>query len=463
MRGTLTVQGAKKPVTAITGTLAVALLLAGTRWGSYIGYAPLFLTDVLIALAVIHAALGHATRGTKALSAGRRRHPPLMFIAFFAYLVLRALLSVEYAFTMDWVRDFVPFAYGVLAFISAASFAVASKEDQARTMKWIWGALIFHLLWTAGIVLSGVNTEAFPRMPASEVPVFSARPDTDMAILGITAALMLRRVLLKQNRFWATIGMLLAIVTATGMHSRAGLLSMALSLTTAYVITYAAVPKSDRNRRTLMTLAVPVLLSVAAAGVAQTNPGQRLIASVFQTSTGAEYELNAQGTERAREMAWEGVTDWTLSDPSRFFFGGGFGNDFLSESGVLDYLQGTEYVNVRSPHNWLVGVLARTGIVGVGLAVLILGALVVQVGRTRARLGQDELPAAAALIVLGIIPVALLGVVLESPFGAVPFWWAAGILFALRAEEVESAGCPKNDTARKESSPQLYRVRQAQF
>ena len=36
----------------IVGAVAVAFLMAGTRWASYIGVPPLFLTDALLALAL---------------------------------------------------------------------------------------------------------------------------------------------------------------------------------------------------------------------------------------------------------------------------------------------------------------------------------------------------------------------------------------------------------------------------
>jgi O-antigen ligase len=159
--------------------------------------------------------------------------------------------------------------------------------------------------------------------------------------------------------------------------------------------------------------------------------GSRLIASVLNTSSGAEYEQNAEGTQRAREMTWTGIWNWVTNDSSRTLFGSGFGNDFLSQSGVLSFLEGTTYDNVRSPHDWLVGVLARTGFVGAALAVLMLLALCVIVWRNRDRIGSSELLTTAALVAFAIVPISLMGVVLEAPFGAIPFWWSLGILSAL--------------------------------
>lgn len=43
-----------RAVQAVSGTVAVFLLLAGTKWASYLGSAPLYLTDALLTLAVVH-------------------------------------------------------------------------------------------------------------------------------------------------------------------------------------------------------------------------------------------------------------------------------------------------------------------------------------------------------------------------------------------------------------------------
>lgn len=408
----------------------MALLLAGTRWGSYIGISPLFLTDILIALAVVDSVVGRKFYGkTKRLS-GDRARPPVIFMVFFLYLLARGILSADYAFTITWVRDLVPFLYAGLTFLSAWSIVRASATAKAKTMRYLWTALIFHLAWTSIVVLGKLAEARFPQLPISGVHLFSVRPDIDMAVLAVTSGLLLRRLIMRQTKMWGLVALLLALVTAASLHSRAGLIALALVLGASYLMSFAASPKAS-GKRIAMVLAVPVLLSMGLAGFAQTTPGERMIATVLDTRTGTENELNAQGTERARQLTWAGVANWTVAEETRAIFGSGFGNDFLSEAGVLTYLEGTTYENVRSPHNWLVGVLARTGIIGVGLAVIVLAMLLAIIWRNRARGGADELLCVASLLVLAVIPVAMLGVVLEAPFGAVPFWWAAGIVFTM--------------------------------
>jgi O-antigen ligase len=135
---------------------------------------------------------------------------------------------------------------------------------------------------------------------------------------------------------------------------------------------------------------------------------------------------SAQGTKRARLIAWERVVTYTLDDPVRSAVGVGFGPDFLRLSdGDLPIGRG---MGVRSPHNYLITSFARLGFVGLASVVVLLAGLAATVVRTVRRGSPDDLTSLCVLLVISLLVVALLGVILESPFGAAPFFWAAGIL-----------------------------------
>ena len=150
-------------------------------------------------------------------------------------------------------------------------------------------------------------------------------------------------------------------------------------------------------------------------------PGQRLVESV------RGQESQALGTVQVREYAWTGVTEYILADARRTAVGVGFGPDFIQDSGTAYSLEGSEYTDVRSPHNYVFGTLARLGVAGALLVLLLIGAGAVLSVRRLADSG-DAVTVLAALLVLGLPVTALLGVVLESPFGAIPYFWAIGQL-----------------------------------
>lgn len=428
----LSTRPATKP---LTGTLAVVLLVAATRWGSYVGYAPLFLTDVLIAAAFAGRATGNLLHGSRPLSGfTQSSRPGIVMQLFLGYVVLRFATSMQSIGTFNWIRDAAPFLYGILAFASAAAVARSTSAERARTLRLLWCALIFHLGWTSAVILTGLDTSGLPHFPHAAVAVFTVRPDIDGAILGLTAGLLFRNVVLGRRTFQSVFGLAISVVTLLSMGTRAGLLSMLLSLSIAFMLTFAAVGRR-RARQAGMLMMIPAILIGVVAIVPTTTVGQRLIATVDSSQTTLVTQYNARGTANARREVWLRVVDWTNESPARAAFGGGFGTDFLTDSDSIALLEGTVYTGVRSPHNWLVTSYARLGVVGAVLAVTLLVVLVGTVIRRRRQIADDDLLTMASLIVVAIIPVALVGVVLESPFGAIPFYWASGVVLALRGEE----------------------------
>ena len=59
--------------------------------------------------------------------------------------------------------------------------------------------------------------------------------------------------------------------------------------------------------------------------------------------------------------------------------------------------------------------------------------------RSRRRLFHDDLAFLAAVAFAAIMVTSMLGVILESPFGAVPFFWFVGVLTAVGIESTAQA------------------------
>jgi hypothetical protein len=415
----------------VAGTAAVALILAFGRWGTNIGISPLFITDVLIALSLVNWLLTNSLKGARPLTGwASRSRPSTLFIVFMLFVVFRFLFSLGNGPILDWFRDAVPFLYGVLAFMSARSIATSTAETRSRSMRLLWWALSAHLVWTSIVVLTG-NGQGFPIPgPFFSAPVFQIRPDIDAAIIAIAAGMLLRNFLLKRHRFWSLAGIALGSITVLNLGTRAGLISVVVALTLAFVLTFSS---SERRhpRRIAMVFAVPFVIALAAVILPTTTPGQRLIATIDPTQVFSAQQQSAQGTQRARELTWSTVIDWTNADPARQLVGSGFGNDFLAESGTKAFLEGTTYTNVRSPHNWFVGIYARMGVIGLTFALAVVLQAALLIWRNRRRIGSDSLLSLSAVVVASILPVASLGVVLEAPFGAVPFFWALGIIHTI--------------------------------
>ncbi|WJZ65523.1 O-antigen ligase family protein [Kocuria rosea] len=413
-------------VAGVGGVTAVTLMLFGTRWGSYLGYAPIFFTDLLLAGAFIYWVVAETTFRNRE-NQGRLTSPGIPLTVFLIFVVLRAAVS-PYALTMNWVRDLMPFIYMAVAFLSATTYSKAGPVGRAKTMCLLWWALNGHLAWTLLVNLGLLSPKELPAIPGSAITVFTQRPDIDMAVLAITAALYVRRVIRNQQRGLSTLGLGLCLMAVVGFSSRAGLLAVLAAMALAYLCTLAAIRRPGRKLNWIML--APVLLTAAVFVVPATDGGQRLLATVgIETAT---QQRGAVGTAKARDQAWETIIEWTSADTTRALVGVGFGPNFLDESGAEAGLAGTTYEGVRSPHNWFVGVYARLGLLGLGMTLFVVLSILLHTWNIRRTVGGSELLTMSAAGVVAILIVATLGVVLESPFGAVPFWWFLGILSAER-------------------------------
>ena len=419
------------PPLFLAGAAAVSLVLALSRWGTNMGFSPLFITDVLIAASLVHLSVTHLNMGSRITTGWvPRSTPTLLFRIFFVYILARFTTSVGNAPGLDWLRDGVPFLYGVMAFIGARALAVSAATTRDRTMRVIWSAMIIHLVWTAFVVLTDQRAGFTAPAPFFAAPVFQLRPDIDAALIAVAVGMLLRHTLTHKRKFLALVALVLGIVTVFSLGTRAGLLSLFVALAVSFFITFASLGRKD-GRRILLVMLVPAVVITLSAILPFTVPGQRMLATISPSSSYGEVQDSATGTQRARALTWTTIIEWTQEDTARQVFGSGFGNDFLAESGTKAFLEGTTYENVRSPHNWFVGIYARMGLIGTLIAVAVILELGSLISTNRKRIGSEPILAVSALIVCAILPVASLGVVLEAPFGAVPFFWAAGLLMTL--------------------------------
>lgn len=415
----------------LAGALVVALGLGATRWGSYLGSEPLFLSDLLIAAALANAVIRRLRGGAEVRARSMLTpRPSAVFIVFMAYVVLRGAASLGDAPVMVWLRDLAPFAYGIVAFLSAAALATSGPEARRRTARLLEGALVFHAAWLTLAVVLGRPEGLFELPGIGGLPIFMVRADVDVAYIGVTVAVMVRHLAMGRRPVSAIAALALCVLPVGAFTSRAGQVAVLLAGALGLVLALAAT-RRDAGRQATLIIAIPVILIGALAFLPQTVAGERIAATIGLTDASSSAAANAIGTANARSETWANVNDWTLASPVRTVVGTGFGPDFIRESGSSAVLEGTRYENVRSPHNWFVGVFARLGLMGVLLAGAVVLQLAWMIWRHRRTIADDDVLTIAACVVVAVLPVATVGVVLESPFGAIPFFWSAGLIMAL--------------------------------
>ncbi len=421
--------GERREPLLIAGTLAIAVFLAGTRWAGYIGIAPIYLPDVLLVCGVAALVVRSLRHPAQFLPRTGRFPSALPLLVVLAYVVVRWGAGGDFSITA--IRDVVPYLYIAAALLCRYAVRRANDAARRRTLRVLVGVLVFHAAWYGLQMLDPTLPLSLPSINAVQgVNLFTPRPDVDTSLIGVLAALILWRVLREKQYRWLLIVTYALCWAEIGLSfTRAGVLGGAVA--TAYVV---VVTLFERRRnvlgRALIAALVPLVLVVGLAAVAGTPVGVKFIATVDPAaapqSTAAQ---GAIGTTRARENAWNRLIDWTFEDGTRTAVGVGFGPDFLSQSGAAVLLVGDNEdaeTRPRSPHDYWLGSMARLGLIGLGLLVVAVGQFLLTAWRVRRGVAGDPFALLLFLIPLSLLLPASLGVVLESPYGAMPFWWALG-------------------------------------
>lgn len=398
-------------------TILATFLLATGRWGAYLGFpaASVFITEVGLGLTAVWVLVRHR----RSFVAARLR-PLVPVLALLGWASVRFTAGGN--FDLIAARDLAPYAYAVA--ILAAAFVVSSYR---RTLGLVAAGLLSHLLWVLFALLLPAATAHLPLL-GGRVRVLEIRADFDSAVLAVTAGMALLWAARSQTTPKGMRAAACAVAVLSGalvfeLGSRSGVLT--LSVVTAIL----ALSQSHLLRRLSWQQAVAIVVLLAALAVVllpQTYVFERATADPRRSEAGA-------GTVNARQRAWELVIEDANQSPERLLLGSGFGRDFLDLSGARVTLEGNVNTGVRAPHNFVLNTLGRLGLVGV----LLLAWVSLALGRAslRARKAtvvpfQGPFLSFAVLLVAALGTASMVGVILESPFGAVPFWWAAGFLLA---------------------------------
>lgn len=414
----------------VPGTLVVSFLLATGRWGSYVGFPAqqIYLTDVLLVATTIWTIARYRTAIRAALGTGlvarSRKLAPV--VALSTWAVVRATTGIT---SPEGLRDLAPYVYLSVAVLLLVPFRETAGR---RTLRVLAAALLAHAAW---LTLSLVVPSATERLPllGGRVRVFELRADYDGATMAVLAGLALFVALVHPGRLsrliclavaaWASALVLL-------LANRASLIALLLAVSVATVSSAPSLRRAWVRYRRWVLATGAVLVVAALVLVPHTPTYQRL------TGDSRFAGASASGTASARQEAWTDVVDYVDSRPARVAVGVGVGPDFLKASGAAQHYQAPGEPVVRQPHNFALNTYARLGVIGV----LILGWLLVSLGmamwRTVRRLSGGRAPGplgapleiVSVVLCISLLVTAMLGVILEAPFGALPFGWASGLI-----------------------------------
>jgi O-antigen ligase len=322
------------------------------------------------------------------------------------------------------IRDFA-FVYYALFFFLAQTWSA-----QGRARRYLDACLSVGFGLVAPV--AGAFTlwpEIVTRLTVAGVPLIFIKGDVAGAFMA--AGVFWFGARYAQRRTWLSV--VLATSCAAGVlfaNSRASVVALLLGAV------WLAVLRERRMVKVLLCVALLGSLLLAVEATVATTSGRtsrvfrlyeslRTITDFSGTRTPATADLGDKpDNNRFRLVWWQAVLDQTLQDG--VWLGLGFGQDLADEFLRRYYADNSDEFNVRSPHNILITVFARTGLVGLLCFLAVLGAYWLRAWRT-ARDRPDTGAGALWLVPGAIFISACFGVVLEGPMGAVVFWTTLGL------------------------------------
>jgi O-antigen ligase len=194
-------------------------------------------------------------------------------------------------------------------------------------------------------------------------------------------------------------------------------------------VVVASLLRTSRIHRRQVIAGAALVLVVTAVVLPSTSLYERMAGD-------SRFAVNsAAGTTSARQLAWRAVVEYVSESPSRAAFGVGPGPDVLVDSGARPYFGQVHQGDIRVPHNVLLTYYARLGLVGLGFLLVWLATWSRATWRRIAGRTPGVLDLTYILVSVTLLLTSMFGVILESPFGAVPFFWVVGQLVTRRGDE----------------------------
>jgi len=434
-----------------------ALLLPTTCAGTLVALTVVRLQKVsfaalLLGLAIFGYVVGN--RGFAQLSLAR--NVPLL-PAEFVLLVAGALLLLRSAqeHRLPLQRDWLNIAIlvwivvsSVRVFFDVRTFGVMALRDYAM----IYYAGFFFLgqeaardpagrrfLWrslAAATVVLAILYPLFARFPDEvmnairirSVPLFFLKADLAGTFMAVGAVMFF---LAFEERHWKwALGVSLLLIGSTIVtNNRASMLGLMVASAT---LALAGRWRFIATQAVAGAVAAIVILFAAYVGNRSWHDTplgglyERVVSlgdPLGRRTYSAEDAADKGDNNRFRAVWWRAVFDEAVEGGP--WVGLGFGHDLAARFVREYYPDAADDFSVRSPHNVLLTIFARTGLVGFMPFAVIVGVLFVRMVR-EARAAVSEKTAfwcCASVILVS----ACFGVVLEGPMGAVVFWTVLGV------------------------------------
>jgi O-Antigen ligase len=406
---------------------------------AYAGYAPLYVGEILLAVGVVAMA---TTVPSGHLGSLARTPIGAILIVFMTWELACSLPYID-VYGTDVFRDGVIWGYALLAWATAAMVLRLRGFISTAISQFARFGRIYLILGPAAWIATSYWRDYLPVWSGTviSIPLIKGG-EYCVHIAGIFAFLM--QGLGIQGSTW----MIIVIADALlAMSVRGGLL--------AFVVASAvAVLMRPRVERIFPILLAGVLIIGAmalfdvrfSAPVADRELSLAQLTSSLQSVVGASDRSDLEGTKQWRLGWWRKIWEYTF-EGEYFWMGRGYGINLADSDG---FQVGTPGEPLRSPHSAHLTFLARSGVPGFVLWILLQVAFITQLLRAYFKARQYK-----ATVWIGLFSwvfaywvaftvSASFDVFLEGPMAGIPYWilfgfgWGAQVLFQFQRAKLES-------------------------
>ena len=418
---------------------------------AYLGAPPLYVGEIVLALclASIMWTIGRARLG-------------VLHALLFLFMAWGAARTIPYIGTygIDALRDAATWVYG---FFAIGVSLTVRPEHLGRLVAGYRRFIPIFLVWVpvAAVVTLTVGA-SLPTTPGSDVPIFLYKAgDMSVQLAGIAAFLLL--------------GLYHEAGPASGIHELVlwGLwfagAGISAALNRAAIVALAAVAAVvlfvRASSRWVSLFAVAALLMILATFLDPTVDvgGPRALSvdqvlsnltSVFSSDSGGAVN---QATKAWREEWWNAIVNYTVNGPY-FWTGKGFGINLADADGFQVLADGS----LRAPHSTNLEILARAGVPGLVLWIVLQAGFAISLLRATFRSYRT---APAWLPVLGWVFVYWLAALIDGSFdvylggpqGGIWFWSVIGLgIAAIRLSKEHPDLDLRRDSATTDVDPAPY-------
>lgn len=305
------------------------------------------------------------------------------FIPLLLFMIWGMICTVPYldTYQKDAIRDGVIWGYGTYAFIVATLLISDPTRVQKMVMNYRRFVVWFLVLGPVISIIMSFFEAQIPTFPGSGVPIIQVKGgDFCVHLSGVFAYIV---ALGKGLDPWL-ISIFMPINLGLNVQGRAGMVAFAVAI----FVTSVLRPFHPRAMRIYFVLAVGLFFFWASD--LRIEKGARELSfnglmKGFGSIVGESDDAHLDGTKEWRIKWWTDIINYTVNG-KYFWMGKGFGINLATDDGYQVEAEET----LRSPHNGHLTMLARSGVPGFSLWVILQGVFGLTIVRAYIRAKKNK-------------------------------------------------------------------------